>query len=82
MESNELFLPRHPNARMQVLKARQIVKDNNEFIEQLKIDGQVVLDTDEDGVFFDDSMDTDQFDLKNIKTTDGFTDFFREIFNV
>ena len=83
------FLPRHPNARIQVLRARQTVKDNNDYIQQLKLDNQVILDTDEDGFFLDDSdaesfnpTNSDEFDLANIRTTDGFSDFFREIFNV
>lgn len=85
----EHFLPRHPNARLQVLKARQTVKDNNDFIQQLKLENQVILDTDEDGFFIEDSdaetfqpESSGEFDLANIRTTDGFSDFFREIFNV
>lgn len=85
----EQFLPRHPNARIQVQRARQTVRDNNDFIQQLKLDNQVILDTDEDGFFIDDAdaetflpETTGEFDLANIRTTDGFSDFFREIFNV
>lgn len=82
METNELFLPRHPNARFQVLKARETVKNNNDFIDQLKVENQIILDTDEDGIFMDDTEPSEQFDLQNIRTSDGFSDFFREIFNV
>lgn len=42
--STEDFLPKHELARVAVERARQIVKDNNAMIAQLKLDAQIADD--------------------------------------
>lgn len=83
------FLPRHPSARAQVLRARQIVRENNDFISQLKLENQVVLDSEEEGFFWEDSdpetfvpPELLEFNSEETRRPDNFSDFFREIFTV
>jgi len=78
------FLPRSRAARLAVEKARQKVLENNQFIADLKRENQLDFEETEEN---EAEMpfrkeDYDPYDLANIRTSNGFSDFFREIFNI
>lgn len=78
------FLPRSRAARLAVEKARQKVLENNQFIADLKRENQLDFEETEEN---EAEMpfrkeDYDPYDLTNIRTSNGFSDFFREIFNI
>ena len=80
----EDFLPVNDVARIAVERARKIVRENNEMIVKLKSDSNIEID------HFDHFLKAAQFshddahsvDLYKIKSTIGFTDFFKDIFGV
>lgn len=78
------FYPRSRSARLAVEKARQTVLENNLFIQELKRENQLEFDEIEENeaeMPFK-KEDYDPYDLANIRTSNGFSDFFREIFNI
>ncbi|MDD4973959.1 MAG: hypothetical protein PHY93_06390 [Bacteriovorax sp.] len=80
---NEMdFVPKNDMARLAVEKARRIVKENNEMIIKLKEDSNIALvevDTFSEASNFS-CEDSYAFDLYKIKSSNGFSDFFKDIF--
>ncbi len=78
------FLPRQRSARLAVEKARHTVQVNNEFINELKKENQLETDilAENEAELPLGKDDYDPYDLANIRTSNGFSDFFREIFNI
>ena len=78
------FVPKNDTARLAVEKARRIVRDNNEMIIKLKEDSNIP--TEETDTFSEASSfsfeDAYAFDLYKIKSNNGVSDFFRDIFGV
>lgn len=78
------FLPRNPVARMAVLKSREIVKRNNEFIatikKQSRIDDQN-SDELQDSEFFS-QEDSYPFDLYKIKSKSSIKEIIKDIFSL
>ena len=78
------FLPKNETARLAVERARRIVKDNHEMIVKLKEDSNIEpsqTDTFSEASQFS-HEDSHAFDLYKIKTTNGFSDLFKDIFGV
>jgi hypothetical protein len=76
------FVPKNDTARLAVEKARRIVKENNEMIIKLKEDsnsasGEVDTFSEASNFSYEDSY---AFDLYKIKSSNGFSDFFKDIF--
>lgn len=78
------FVPKNDTARLAVERARRIVKENNEMIIRLKEDSNI--EAKEDDTFSEASIfsyeDSYAFDLYKIKSSNGFSDFFKDIFGV
>ncbi len=76
------FVPRQESARLAVERARKIVKDNNEMIAKLKEESNIQVE--ELDTFLEVSNfsyeDSYAFDLYKIKSTNGYSDFFKDIF--
>lgn len=76
------FVPKVESARIAVERARQIVKDNNEMISRLKEESNI--EAREDELFLEAANfsheDSYAFDLYKIKSTNGVTDFIKDIF--
>jgi hypothetical protein len=80
------FLPKFETARSAVLRARQIVKENNEMISKIKSDANIV-ESGADYSSFQEAesfsyQDSYAFDLYKIKSTNGIKDFIKDIFGV
>lgn len=78
------FVPKVESARLAVERARQIVKDNNDMITRLKVESNVqpseddlALEAEAENFSHEDSY---AFDLYKIKSTNGVTDFIKDIF--
>ncbi len=85
--SSPEFLPRHSNARLAVERARETVRENNEYVGNLKFESELISEFELESALnateafeFDDDGDS-EFDLSKIRTSDGFSDIFREILN-
>ena len=80
----EEFLPSNEAARIAVERARRIVRENNEMIVKLKSDSNIELDQIDH--FFKAAQfsheDAHTIDLNKIKSTNSFTEFFKDIFGV
>ena len=80
---NEMdFYPKNDTARYAVERARRIVKENNEMIIKLKADSNIQaeeVDTFSEASNFS-YEDSYAFDLYKIKSNNGFSDFFKDIF--
>lgn len=82
LELGEAFLPKNETARIAVERARQIVKENHEMILKLKNESNIetpVEDTFSEAASFS-HEDSYAFDLYKIKSSNGITDFFKDIF--
>ncbi len=82
--NDQNFLPRHPNARFAVENARKKILQNREFIDNLKKENQVL---DEYSELSEDQLETirdykTNFELSKIRSTNGFSDFFKEMFSI
>lgn len=78
------FIPKNDTARLAVEKARRIVKENNEMIIKLKEDSNILagkVDTFSEASNFS-YEDSYAFDLYKIKSSNGISDFFKDIFGV
>lgn len=76
------FVPKNETARIAVERARRIVKENNEMIVKLKEDSNIRAseeDTFSDAANFS-YEDSYAFDLYKIKSSNGISDFFKDIF--
>jgi len=76
------FLPKSETARIAVERARRIVKENNEMIEKLKSDSNIrpeEVDTFGEAANFS-CEDSYAFDLYKIKSSNGISDFIKDIF--
>jgi len=76
------FVPKSEMARIAVERARRIVKENNEMIIKLKEDSNISIEDDDhfgeaSSFSFEDSY---SFELYKIKSNNGITDFFKDIF--
>jgi hypothetical protein len=78
----EDFVPKNEIARIAVERARRIVKKNNETVLKLKEDSNIQskeMDTFSEVANFS-HEDSYAFDLYKIKSSNGITDFFKDIF--
>jgi hypothetical protein len=76
------FVPKNETARIAVERARRIIKENNEMIIKLKEDSNIQaseVDTFSKAAYFS-YEDSYTFDLYKIKSTNGISDFFKDIF--
>ncbi|MGZ3788839.1 MAG: hypothetical protein ACXVLQ_09965 [Bacteriovorax sp.] len=76
------FVPKHETARLAVERARKIVKENNEMIQKLKEESNIQVkeeDTFHEAANFS-HEDSYAFDLYKIKSSNGISDFFKDIF--
>ncbi|MDO9184018.1 MAG: hypothetical protein Q7U04_16505 [Bacteriovorax sp.] len=80
---NEMdFVPKNDTARLAVERARKIVKENNEMIIKLKEDSNIEskeFDTFSEASNFS-YEDSYASDLYKIKSSNGISDFFKDIF--
>jgi hypothetical protein len=79
------FLPKYESARIAVERARAIVRDNNEMIARLKNESNIDENIDNNPFYEAENFSPDNsyaFDLYKIKSTNGITDFFKDIFGV
>ena len=83
--SHENYIPKYETARIAVERARARVRENNEMVSRLKGESNIETET-EDCPFADaENFSPDAsyaFDLYKIKSTNGITDFFKDIFGV
>jgi hypothetical protein len=84
-ETEHDFLPRNESARHWVLKSREIVKKNNEYIQSIKTESNIPVDQEEDpwrdAEFF--SHDgPNSFDLYKIKSKKNVVEFIKDIFGM
>ncbi len=79
-------LPKHETARIAVERARQIVKSNNEWVQQLKQDSCIPENAGEGDPFYQSETisfeKTYTFNSNKIKSTLGFSDFVKDLFGV
>lgn len=76
------FMPKQETARLAVERARRIVRENNEMILKMKEDSNIQVDelaTFQEAENFS-SEDSYAFDLYKIKSSNGISDFFKDIF--
>lgn len=81
-ELGQSFIPKNETARIAVERARKIVRENHEMIVKLKDDSNIeqpAEDTFSEASNFS-YEDSYAFDLYKIKSTNGITDFFKDIF--
>jgi len=81
-EAGMNFVPKNEAARIAVERARRIVKENNEMITKLKEDSNIQVedaDTLSEAENFS-HEDSYAFDLYKIKSNNGITDIFKDIF--
>ncbi len=80
------FLPKYELARIAVERARERVRENNEMIARLKSDSDIdELDPLDDPFLAAENFspnDSTAFDLYKIKSTNGVSDFIKDIFGV
>jgi len=81
---NEDYLPRNEQARNAVLKAREIVKRNNQLIQTLKNNGNLIDVIPEEytneEIFSEEDSYT--FDLYKIKSNRSISEFVRDFFSI
>ena len=82
IDKSSEFVPKHETARLAVERARRIVKENNEMIVKLKEDSNIQAEEEDtflqaQNFSYEDSY---AFDLYKIKSTNGYSDFFKDIF--
>ncbi len=81
---NDEYLPRNEQARNAVLKAREIVKRNNQLIKSLKLnDVAITQDLEEntnEEIFSEEASYT--FDLYKIKSNRSLSEFVRDLFSI
>jgi len=81
---NDEFLPRNEQARLAVLRARDIVKRNNQLIHKLKLDENLEAEIEEeytnDEIFSEEDSYT--FDLYKIKSNKGLGELVRDLFRL
>ncbi len=81
---NEEYLPRNEQARNAVLKAREIVKRNNQLIKTLKsngnLDSENVEEYTNEEIFSEEDSYT--FDLYKIKSNKGLGELVRDLFRL
>lgn len=78
------FIPKHETARLAVERARRIVRENNEMILRMKEDSNIQvneLTTFQEAENFS-CEDSYAFDLYKIKSSNGMSDFFKDIFGI
>jgi len=83
-EISSEFVPKNEAARLAVERARRIVKDNKEMIVKMKEDSNIPSE-EEDALLQAQNFsyeDSYAFDLYKIKSSNGFSDFFKDIFGV
>jgi hypothetical protein len=84
MRNETDFVPGNDIGKAAVEKARRIVKENNEMIIKLKEDANIScleVDTFSEASNFS-YEDSYAFDLHKIKSSNGFNNFFKDIFGV
>lgn len=84
IDEDQDFLPRNEAARVAVLKSREIVKKNNEFIHKIKTDSNIpsiYANENSDAEYFSEE-DSYTFDLYKIKSRIGITDFIKDVFGM
>jgi hypothetical protein len=81
---NDEYLPRNEQARNAVLKAREIVKRNNQLIKTLKLNGELEIDESEEytneEIFSEEASYT--FDLYKIKSNRSLSEIVRDLFSI
>ncbi len=81
---NEEYLPRNEQARNAVLKAREIVKRNNQLIKTLKsngnLDSENVEEYTNEEIFSEEDSYT--FDLYKIKSNRSISELMRDLFSI
>ncbi len=81
---NEEYLPRNEQARNAVLKAREIVKRNNQLIKTLKLSGN--LDSENLEEYTNEEIfseeDSYTFDLYKIKSNRSISELMRDLFSI
>lgn len=81
---NDEYLPRNEQARNAVLKAREIVKRNNQLIKTLKLNGELEIDESEEytneEIFSEEASYT--FDLYKIKSNRSLSEVVRDLFSI
>lgn len=84
--SDQNFIPKYELARIAVERARARVRENNEMITRLKNESAIRgLDQEHDPFLEAENFSPDDsyaFDLYKIKSTNGISDFFKDIFGV
>ena len=82
MNNENDFIPKNDTARLAVERARRIVKANNEMISKLKESSNIeAREVDTFTVASNFSYeDSYAFDLYKIKSSNGISDFFKDIF--
>ena len=84
LRKDDNFLPRNEIARLAVLRSREIVRKNNEYITKIKEDSNISDDSIEeskDAEFFS-VEDSYAFDLYKIKSKTGLSEFIKGLFGV
>lgn len=81
---NDEYLPRNEQARNAVLRAREIVKRNNQLIKTLKVNGNVEtefeLEYTNEEIFSEEDSYT--FDLYKIKSNRSLGELVRDLFSI
>lgn len=84
--SDQNFLPKYELARIAVERARAIVRENNEMISRLKLESNIEEDDCLQGTLPEAENfspdDSYSFDLYKIRSNNGISDFFKDIFGV
>lgn len=79
-------LPKHESARLAVERAREIVKNNNNLVQQLKQDSCIPdQEEDSDPFFHSERISFEKsytFSSNKIKSSIGFSDFVKDLFGV
>jgi hypothetical protein len=84
IEQEDSSLPRNESARLAVLKARDIVRRNNEFIHKIKLESNIYRENDQKelnvDLFFNEG--TYAFDQSKIKSKNNISELVKDVLGI
>jgi hypothetical protein len=80
--SDNEFVPTQEAGKLAVERARRIIRQNNEMISKLKEESNILAEETDTFAHAENfsHQDSYAFDLYKIKSSNGFSDFFKDIF--
>lgn len=86
LDKTDTFMPQNPRARLAVERARAKVKQNNEMIEQIKVQSNVAVNEKAETVFIEAQNfkvdDSHMFELYKIRSSNIVKDFVKGVLGI